>query len=67
MLGDAVKSKLDTLRSRDDNPGAVVPGPDRWKKTAKQWVNPSVLISTSDVDEQADSTRCRDRASDVDF
>lgn len=45
MLADAMKSKVDALRCRDDNPGAIVAGPDRGERTAKQWLYPSEFLA----------------------
>lgn len=43
MCVDAVSSKHDTLRVRDDNPATNVAGPDRGAKTAKQYLYPNEL------------------------
>jgi integrase len=44
MVRDAVKSKIDALRVRKDNPAADVEGPDRGDDKAKQFLYPSEFL-----------------------
>lgn len=44
MCGDAVESKLDSLRVRADDPSANVQGPDRGGEKAKQFLYPSEFL-----------------------
>jgi hypothetical protein len=44
MCGDAISSKLDSLRVRTDDPCANVEGPDRGADKAKQFLYPSEFL-----------------------
>lgn len=45
ICDDAVSSKLDDLRVRDDNPALNVLGPDRGARTLKQYLYPSEFLT----------------------
>jgi hypothetical protein len=49
MCADAVRSKIDALRVRPDNPARDIPGPDRGARTVKQYLYPSELVSSRAV------------------
>ena len=51
MAGDAMRSKVEALRCRTDNPAKDVEGPDRGDERAKPFLHPSELIRVLECEE----------------